>query len=128
MKPDLQEPPIKEQMGLTAARQLRGFKKGPTVRRHERPELFNSKVWTISGFEIWITPYNRFFLVDAQTGACGYPRFIEAGYIMFEPALNNVPSEVLAQVEALLAKQKALRRKMVEQGEYDDGEAWEWST
>ena len=116
------EPPIEEQLGIAGA-----SRKGRVTHRHERPELFNVKVRTMTGWEIWITPYNRFFLVDAQTGACGYPHLIDTGLIRFEPSLNNVPPHVVAAMEDFLARQKALRRKMVEQGEYEDGEAWEWS-
>jgi hypothetical protein len=126
MTPD-QEPPIREQMGLTGARQSRRFKKGRAVRRHARPELFNAMITTLHGFELWITPYNRIFLVDAQNGALGYPRLLATGVIQFEPSLANVPVPVIAALSALLERQKALRRKMVEAGEYDDGEAWYFS-
>jgi hypothetical protein len=126
MTPD-QEPPIREQIGLTSERQSRRFKKGRAIRRHARPELFNAMIQTISGWELWLTPYNRFFLVEAETGALGYPRLLATGVIQFEPGLSNVPSNVIGLLCTLLEKQKALRRKMVDQGEYDDGEAWEWS-
>jgi hypothetical protein len=127
MTSDHQEPPITEQMGLTGERQSRKFRKGAPIRRHERPELFNAMITTLNGFELWITPYNRIFLVDAQTGAVGYPRLLATGIIGFEPALANVPVSVIVALSALLERQKALRRKMVEQGEYDDDQAWEWS-
>lgn len=122
-----QEPPIKEQMGLTGARQSRKFNKGRAVRRHERPELFNAKIQTVSGFDLFITPYNRIFLADVETGAVGYPRLLATGVLGFEPPLPGVPEDVIALVCGLLEKQKSLRRRMVEQGEYDDGESWEWS-
>ena len=129
MKPDLQEPPIKEQMGLTAARQSRRFKKGRAVRCHERPELFNAKIMVLRGFEIWITPFNRIFLADAQTGDVGYPRLLDDNALFFEPSLPGVPEDVLAALAKLLSKQKAIRRKMVEFGEYDEDDGrWDWST
>ena len=129
MKPNLQEPPIKEQMGLTTARQSRKFKKGRAVRRHERPELFNAKIMVLRGFEIWITPFNRIFLADAQTGDVGYPRLLDDNALFFEPSLPGVPEDVLAALAKLLSKQKAIRRKMVEFGEYDEDDGrWDWST
>ena len=129
MKPDLQEPPIREQMGLTGARQSRKFKKGRAVRRHERPELFNAKIMVLRGFEIWITPFNRIFLADAQTGDVGYPRLLDDNALFFEPSLPGVPEDVLAALAKLLSKQKAIRRKMVEFGEYDEDDGrWDWST
>lgn len=129
MKPDLQEPPIKEQMGLTTVRQSRRFKKGRAVRRHERPELFNAKLMVLHGFELWITPFNRIFLADAQTGDVGYPRLLDDSALAFEPSLPGVPEDVLAALAKLLSKQKEIRRKMVESGEYDEAYGrWEWST
>ena len=129
MKPDLQEPPIREQMGLTGARQSRKFKKGRAVRRHERPELFNAKIMVLHGFEVWITSFNRIFLADAQTGDVGYPRLLDDNALFFEPSLPGVPEDVLAALAKLLSKQKAIRRKMVEFGEYDEDDGrWDWST
>ena len=129
MKPDLREPPIEEQMGLTTVCQSRKFKKGRAVRRHERPELFNAKIMVLHGFEVWITSFNRIFLADAQTGDVGYPRLLDDNALFFEPSLPGVPEDVLAALAKLLSKQKAIRRKMVESGEYDEDDGrWNWST
>ena len=129
MKPDLQEPPIKEQMGFTSERQSRKFKKGCTIRRHERPELFNAKLMVLHGFELWITPFNRIFLADAQTGDVGYPRLLDDNLLAFEPSLPGVPEDVLAALTKLLSRQRAIRHKMVVSGEYDEDDGrWDWST
>jgi hypothetical protein len=121
MKPD-QEPPIREQVGLISERQSRRFKKGRAIRRHARPELFNTMIKTISGWELWVTPYNSLFIVEAETGALGYPRLLTKDVIHFTPALSNVPLKVIWLLCTLLEKQKAIRRKMVDSGEYEVGE------
>ena len=129
MKSYLDEPSIAEQMGFTTARPSRKFKKGRAIRRHERPELFNAKIMVLHGFEVWITAFNRIFLADAQTGDVGYPRLLDDNALFFEPSLPGVPEDVLAALAKLLSKQKAIRRKMVEFGEYDEDDGrWDWST
>jgi hypothetical protein len=124
------EPSIEEQLGIAESQSLTRTDIERAAlsnkRRHERPGLFNTNMLTVAGYEIWLTPYNRFFLVDSQTGQAGYPHLLATGIIYFEPNLGNVPKKVLAKLEALLLRQKAIKRHMIEQGEYDDGEAWNW--
>jgi len=125
------EPSIEEQIGIAESQSLtRSDIERSTLsnkRRHERPSLCNAKMLTVGEYEIWLTPYNRFFLVDSQTGQAGYPHLLATSIIHFEPNLGNVPKHVLVELEALLLRQKAVRRRMIEQGEYEDEEAWEWS-
>lgn len=125
------EPTIEEQLGIAESQSLTKSDIERAAlsnkRRHEHPGLFNSKFDSLSGFEFWITPYNRIFLVDGRTGQAGYPRLLATGVIQFEPGLGTVPLNVICKLEALLQRQKAIRRRMVEQGEYDDGESWNWS-
>jgi len=97
------------------------------LRRHENPNLFNAKIQTLSGFELWITPYNRMFLVNEKTGGLGYPSLNSKHELGFEPYLSGIPLEVATLVIGLLEKQAQVRRRMVEAGEYEDDNAWNWS-
>lgn len=120
------EPPIDEQVG--GAPSTRG------KRRHENPSLFNTKFRELEGYEFWITPYNRIFLVEPG-GSLTHPR-IGGGRrsqvgpdVIFDPLCENVPLSVLEILYALLEKQDAVRSKMVEDGEYDNDSRWDgWET
>ena len=125
------EPTIEEQLGIAEPQSLtRSDIERAALsnkRRHERPGLFNAKFKTLSGFEFWITPFNRIFLVDVKTGQAGYPRLLATGALQFEPSLGTVPVHVILALSTFLERQKAIKRRMVEQGEYEDGESWDFS-
>jgi len=98
------------------------------LRRHERPSLYNVKFQTLDGFELWITPYNRIFVVKAGTNMLSYPILRTSGDIYFDPPFEGPLSEpVISALSTILEKQRKLRRTLVAQGEFDDGDAWEWS-
>lgn len=90
-------------------------------RRHERPSLFNTKFRDMEGYEFWITPYNRIFLVEASGGNLTHPRLSGVGdRVILDPAWENVPATVLEALRQLLERQEAIRTKMVQDGEYDE--------
>lgn len=93
--------------------------------RHERPDLYNVKLKEIGGFELWITPYNRFFI--ARKGVTTFPHRRADG-IAYDPPMEGIPAEVTETLIKLLDKQEAIRSKMIEDGEYDeDDDRWNWS-
>lgn len=98
---------------------------GRGKRSHERPSLFNVKFRELDGFEFWITPYNRIFIVQAD-GKLSHPRLSMTNEIKFDPPWEGVPDTVVAALIELLERQHSIRSRMVEQGEYDE-EGWNWS-
>lgn len=119
------EPEIDEEVG------------GPTsarvTRRHEKPSLFNTKFREIAGYEFWITPYNRIFLVN-PAGTLTYPRLSGSrrtkhdlrDAIVLDPPWEGIPIIVLGELLMFLEKQDAVRSRMIKEGEYDEDDAcWE---
>ena len=122
------EEPIEDQIGgAQSADELERLRIA-AKRRHERPSLFNVKFQDMQGFEFWITPYNRIFLVNAVTGAAAQPSLRATGDVFFDPYMEGVPMPVLEALRGLLEHQHKLRSKMVQDGEYDDDDAWDWSS
>lgn len=96
------------------------------IYRHERPELYNVKLKEIGGYEIWITPHNHFFI--ARGGVTAEPRQRADGLVFDPPAVGHgAPQEFIHKLTELLERQKQVRSRMVQEGEYDDEDAWNWS-
>lgn len=120
------EPEIDEQVG--------GPPSTRSKRRHENPSLFNTKFRELEGYEFWITPYNRIFLVDSA-GTLTHPRLFRSrrsraggASTVLDPPWEGVPETVLDVLYTLLEKQDEVRSKMVADGEFDEDQ-WEgWET
>jgi len=96
-------------------------------RLHEKPSLYNVKFRELKGWEFWITPFNRIFTVQSKSGELSFPRLNRAGVLVFDPEAGVVPPAVVEALTVLLKKQIDLRRKLIAEGEYDDGESWNWN-
>lgn len=119
-----EEPSIDEQVGGVAAPDSR-------QRRHERASLLNTKFREINGYEFWITPYNRIFLVESSGGNLTHPHLTglskrdRTGHgVILDPPWGNVPDDVLAELFVLLVKQDSFRSKMIQEEEYEDDDRW----
>ena len=112
---------------MKSEQELMKSEQEPQCRPHERPSLFNVKFKELQGFEFWITAFNRIFLVHTASGRLGYPVIRATGEMIFEPSLHPVPSAVVEALDALLYRQRNLRNRLIEEGVYEDDEAWDWS-